>query len=143
MQIGLRPAVTGVPLHAPIALDNGTDPRVSPQTVTPLANVSAETQAAIIEVFKEIARVLKPGAPFALTFSDRWFPPKAIELWSELHPFERLGLVLQYFQHAGAYGDLGTESVQGLPRPEDDKYAGQILQSDPVFAVWGRRSAAD
>jgi Ca-activated chloride channel family protein len=53
VQIGLRPAVDGVPLHFPISLDNGTDPRVSPQTVPPLANVSAETQAAIIDVFKE------------------------------------------------------------------------------------------
>jgi Ca-activated chloride channel homolog len=53
VQIGLRPAVEGVPLHFPISLDNGADPRVSPQTVPPLANVSAETQAAIIEVFKE------------------------------------------------------------------------------------------
>ena len=107
-----------------------------------LCTASVEYLIHPIEVFKEVARVLKPGAPFVVTFSDRWFPPKAIELWSELHPFERLGLVLQYFQRAGAYSELGTESLQGLPRPEDDKYAGQILQSDPVFAVWGRRSAA-
>ena len=53
VQIGLRPAAAGVPLHCPICLEMGTDPRVSPQTVTPLANVSAETQASIIEVFKE------------------------------------------------------------------------------------------
>ena len=53
VQIGLRPAAAGVPLHCPICLETGTDPRVSPQTVTPLANVSAETQASIIEVFKE------------------------------------------------------------------------------------------
>ncbi|MBI5040002.1 MAG: methyltransferase domain-containing protein [Gammaproteobacteria bacterium] len=84
-----------------------------------LCTASVEYLIHPIEVFKEVARVLKPGAPFVLSFSDRWFPPKAIELWSELHPFERLGLVLQYFQSAGAYGDLGTESLQGLPRPED------------------------
>jgi Ca-activated chloride channel family protein len=53
VQIGLRPAAANVPLHAPISLENGTDPRVSPQTVPPLANVSAETQQAIIDVFKE------------------------------------------------------------------------------------------
>jgi Ca-activated chloride channel homolog len=53
VQIGLRPAVEGVPLHAPIALENGTDPRVSPRTVPPVVNVSAETQQAIIDVFKE------------------------------------------------------------------------------------------
>jgi Ca-activated chloride channel homolog len=53
VQIGLRPAVPGIALHCPICLEMGTDPRVSPQTVTPLANVSADTQAAIIDVFKE------------------------------------------------------------------------------------------
>lgn len=104
-----------------------------------LCTASVEYLIHPIEVFKDVARVLKPGAPFVLSFSDRWFPPKAIELWGELHPFERLGLVLQYFQQAGGYTDLGTESLQGLPRPEDDKYAGQLLQSDPVFALWGRR----
>lgn len=35
-----------------------------------------------IEVFSEVARVLKPGAPFVVTFSERWFPTKAIELWT-------------------------------------------------------------
>ena len=25
----------------------------------------------------------------------------------------------------------------GLPRPAEDKYAGQLPHSDPVFAVWG------
>jgi ubiquinone/menaquinone biosynthesis C-methylase UbiE len=94
-----------------------------------------------IEVFKEILRVLKPGAVFVVTFSDRWFPTKAIELWSELHPFERVGLVQQYF-HKAAYADLATESIQGLPRPADDKYADQMATSDPVFAVWGHRPAA-
>jgi Ca-activated chloride channel family protein len=53
VQIGLRPAVAAAPLHAPIALENGTDPRVSPQTVPPLANVSGATAAAIIDAFKD------------------------------------------------------------------------------------------
>lgn len=50
--IGLRPADTKVPLHAPIALDFGTDPRVSPQSVPPLASVSGDTQGAILDLFK-------------------------------------------------------------------------------------------
>ncbi len=53
VQIGLRPAAPNVPLHAPLSLANGTDPRVTRETVPPLANVSAETQKAIIDVFKE------------------------------------------------------------------------------------------
>lgn len=105
-----------------------------------ICTVSVEYLVRPIDVFREIARVLKPGAPFVVSFSERWFPPKAIELWADLHPFERMGLVLQYFQRAGGYDGLATESLRGLPRPEDDKYAGQMAQSDPLYAVWGRRS---
>lgn len=102
--------------------------------------VSVEYLVQPVEVFREVARVLKPGAPFVVSFSERWFPPKAIEVWTELHPFERMGLVLQYFQRAGGYSSLATESLRGLPRPEDDKYAAQTAQSDPLYAVWGRRA---
>jgi Ca-activated chloride channel homolog len=51
--IGLRPATPGVALHTPIALEYGTDPRISPQSVLPLQAVSGETQAAIIDLFKQ------------------------------------------------------------------------------------------
>lgn len=44
------------------------------------------------------------------------------------------------FNHTLArYGELGTESLRGLPRPEDDKYAARMAESAPVYAVWGRR----
>jgi SAM-dependent methyltransferase len=104
-----------------------------------ICTVSVEYLIRPIEVFAEVARVLKPGASFTVTFSDRWFPTKAIELWTELHPFERLGLVVEYFRKAGIFTGLSTESLRGLPRPADDKYADRLAQSDPVFAVRGRR----
>ena len=42
------------------------------------------------EVFAEVVRCLKPGGKFVVTFSDRWFPTKAIKLWSELHHLSAL-----------------------------------------------------
>jgi hypothetical protein len=48
-----------------------------------------------------------------------------------------MGLVLEYFLNSGKYTQLETYSMRGLPRPEGDKYYGQILYSDPVYAVWG------
>jgi SAM-dependent methyltransferase len=87
-------------------------------------------------VMAQVRRVLKPGGVCIVTFSDRWFPSKAIKVWSELHPFERLGLVLALFQAAG-FTDLHSETVRGLKRPDDDKYADQRLYSDPLFAAWG------
>jgi Ca-activated chloride channel family protein len=51
--IGLRPANPAVALHDPISLDFGTDPRVSPQNVPPLATVDGDTGAAIVDLFKD------------------------------------------------------------------------------------------
>lgn len=104
-----------------------------------LCTVSVEYLVRPNEVFTDLARVLRPGGKLVVTFSDRWFPTKAIRLWTELNPFERMGLVLSYLRQSGAFRDLKTESWRGWPRPQDDKYAGQLDLSDPVFAVWGSR----
>jgi hypothetical protein len=82
-----------------------------------------------------------PAGLLIVTFSNRWFPPKAIQIWQGIHEFERLGLVLEYFLESGRFDDLNTWSLRGLPRPADDKYADRLWLSDPVYAVWGRRRA--
>lgn len=102
-----------------------------------ICSVSVEYLIKPIEVFKEVARMLKPGAPFVVSFSERWFPPKVIAMWQEMHPFERMGLVLDYFQRSESFDRLGTESLRGLPRPVDDKYAAELAESDPIYVVWG------
>ena len=91
-------------------------------------------------VFKEIGRVLRPEGLFIVTFSNRWFPEKVINIWKDLHEFERLGLVMEYFQKSKMFKDLKTYSIRGLPRPADDKYYSEIMDSDPIYAVWGYRA---
>ncbi len=103
-----------------------------------LCSVSVEYLINPIQCFQELARVLKPEAPFVVTFSHRWFPPKVIRLWTELHLFERMGLVMEYFRKSSGFKELHTESVRGYPRPNADRYFPQVTLSDPVFAVWGR-----
>ncbi|MGD8960541.1 MAG: class I SAM-dependent methyltransferase [Desulfobacteraceae bacterium] len=104
-----------------------------------VCTVSVEYLVQPFAVFREAARVLRPGGRFVTTFSNRWFPPKAIHLWQETHEFERMGIILAYFQATGAFDHLETFSMRGLPRPADDKYAAQLLYSDPIYAVWGQR----
>lgn len=102
-----------------------------------LCTVSVEYLTDPVSVFQEVARVLRPQGTFVLTFSNRWFPTKAVRIWHEIHPFERMGLVLEYFIRSGRFKDLQTYSIRGLPRPRNDKYYPEMLESDPVFAVWG------
>jgi SAM-dependent methyltransferase len=90
-------------------------------------------------VFKEIGRILRPGGIFIVTFSNRWFPEKVIHIWKELHDFERMGLVMEYFRRSQMFKDLETYSIRGLPRPENDKYFPDLMESDPIYAVWGYR----
>ena len=103
-----------------------------------IGTVSVEYLIHPDEVFADVARVLRPGGTFVLTFSNRWFPPKVIRIWPELHEFERMGLVLEYFLRTGKFNALNTFSSRGWPRPETDKYYPEMFTSDPVYAVWGR-----
>ncbi len=91
------------------------------------------------KVFQEVHRVLKPKGVFVVTFSNRWFPPKAINIWTCLHEFERMGLVTSYFLETGGFDSIGTFSSSGFPRPKTDPYYGEYLMSDPVFAVTGQK----
>ncbi len=49
----LRPIDPAIPLHAPLALDSGTDPRVTMQTVPVLQSPSAEVSSAVKDVFHQ------------------------------------------------------------------------------------------
>jgi SAM-dependent methyltransferase/FKBP-type peptidyl-prolyl cis-trans isomerase 2 len=104
--------------------------------------LSVEYLVRPLEVFAEVRRVLKPGGRFIVVFSNRYFPPKVVRVWADLHPFERAGLVLEYFLLSGGFVDLETFSLAGLIRPEDDRYASQMPWSDPVHAVWGDKDGA-
>ncbi|MHB8745052.1 MAG: class I SAM-dependent methyltransferase [Gammaproteobacteria bacterium] len=137
VELEQNPALVARQIH-----DLNSDPTLPFATASfdaVICSMSVEYLIRPFEIFAEVARVLKPGAAFVLTFSERWFPSKVIQLWLDIHPFERLAVVLDYFRAANLYTELGTETVRGLARPEDDTYAPTQLESDPVYAVWGYR----
>ena len=54
-----------------------------------------------IAVFAEVIRVLRPGAPFIVSFSNRCFPTKAVAVWHGLNDEGRARLVAGYCEGAG------------------------------------------
>jgi SAM-dependent methyltransferase len=104
-----------------------------------ICTVSVEYLTHPFAVFEDVARVLKPGGSFIVTFSHRWFSPKVIRIWPAIEEFERVGLVLEYFLKSGKFKNLRTYSAKGFPRPEDDKYYPEFTVSDPIYAVLGTR----
>ncbi|WP_223651677.1 methyltransferase domain-containing protein [Hymenobacter psoromatis] len=76
------------------------------------------------EVFAELARVLRPGAPLVVTFSNRCFPDKAVYAWQALDDAGHAALVKQYFAAAG----FGPAEV----------FANRPKYGDPLFGVVAR-----
>jgi SAM-dependent methyltransferase len=83
-----------------------------------------------IEVFAEVGRTLKPGAPFIVTFSNRMFPTKAVALWRGANGPQRAAIVTRYFAESGAFEKI--ETFDHSSRRE----------SDPIWAVAGYKIKA-
>ena len=82
-----------------------------------------------VEVFTDVRRVLKPGGPVIVSFSNRCFPTKAVAVWLDTSDEQHLTLVRTYFTAAGGWTDAQAEnrSLGG--------------HGDPLYSVWARASA--
>ena len=56
-----------------------------------------------VEVFRSVARVLRPAGLHLIATSHRLFPTKAIRAWHILAPRERFQVIDSYFERAGGY----------------------------------------
>ena len=74
-------------------------------------------------VFREFARVLRPGGVLVVSFSNRCFPTKAVRAWRERSMDERAALVADYARGAGL----------------DPHIARDQPGTDPFYAVLARR----
>jgi SAM-dependent methyltransferase len=91
--------------------------------------VSVDYLVRPIEVFDDLARVLRPGAPFVCTFSNRCFPTKAIRGWLATDDEGHLGLVREYFARSRGWRNVVARRCTPLDH-----------RGDPLFAVWAARS---
>jgi SAM-dependent methyltransferase len=100
--------------------------------------VSVDYLTQPLEVFREVSRVLKPDGLFIVIFSNRMFPPKAVNVWKASTEKQRVEIVRRFFTFSGRFAIQGYHESAGKPRPKDDKYYEQGIPSDPIYAVWGK-----
>jgi SAM-dependent methyltransferase len=77
-----------------------------------------------LDVFGEVARILRPGGVFVCTFSNRCFPTKAIRGWLSTGSDGHVAIVSRYFELTGGFG----------PPTAQHRTAGS--PGDPLYAVW-------
>jgi SAM-dependent methyltransferase len=83
-----------------------------------------------VAVLRDVGRVLRRGAPLAITFSNRCFPTKAVAIWQALDDAGHGRLVMDYLRAAANWTDIQLlDRGSGAPG------------SDPLFAVVARAQA--
>jgi SAM-dependent methyltransferase len=90
--------------------------------------VSVDYLVRPVEVFAEVARVLRPDGQLVITFSNRCFPSKAIRGWLANDDMGRVAIVRAYFEASGAFREPTLAHCNpGAP-------------GDPLYAVWAARA---
>jgi SAM-dependent methyltransferase len=92
--------------------------------------VSVDYLVEPVAVFREVARVLRPGGRFVTTFSNRCFPTKAIRGWLTAGDDEHIEIVRRYFELSDAF------------EPAEAQLRTPTGRGDPLYGVWAttRRS---
>jgi SAM-dependent methyltransferase len=89
-----------------------------------VCTVSVQYLTRPAEVFAEVGRCLKPGAPFLVAFSNRMFPTKAVLCWRVSDDAAHGRLVESYFAAAGGFGPVQARAFV----PDDG--------GDPLYLLW-------
>jgi SAM-dependent methyltransferase len=97
-----------------------------------LLTVSIQYLTQPVAVFRDVNRLLKPGGPFVVVFSNRMFPTKAVAIWRMLNDQQHADLIAAYFQQAGNFVEVAAR----------DYTPAALAYTDPVYVVMARKGAS-
>ena len=83
-----------------------------------------------VALFRDVRRVLRAGGLFAVIYSNRMFPTKAVAIWRRLNDRQHADLIAAYFREAGGFTDPESRNCSP-PFPPG---------SDPLYVVMARKA---
>jgi SAM-dependent methyltransferase len=96
-----------------------------------LCAVSIQYLTRPVEVFRDVQRTLRPGAPFIVSFSNRCFPEKAVALWRVATDAQHISIVTAYFVVSDETGRGWGQLYERAHTPPG---------GDPLYVVWGTKT---
>ncbi|WP_319543575.1 hypothetical protein [uncultured Pseudodesulfovibrio sp.] len=105
-----------------------------------VCSFSVEYMHRPVDIIRYVSHFLEAGAPIIIGFSNTFDESNVIQGWTELHEFERMGLVLEYLRFTNLDNEAGTLSFRNDWRQEDDPLFQKTKGiSDPIYIVYGHK----
>ena len=95
------------------------------------------------EIFQEMHRILRPGGLALMSFSNRCFPSKAVQMWLNTDDIGRMTIVASYFHYSADWN--GIEALDIIPpKLETPKAPGmkEILSNPAKGFAWMTAASA-
>jgi SAM-dependent methyltransferase len=105
--------------------------------------VSVDYLSSPREIFQEIHRILRPGGLALMSFSNRCFPTKAVNMWLQADDIGRMTIVASYFHYTAQWKSI--EALDILPekqqRPKPPALQ-EVLQNPSKGFAWMSAASA-
>lgn len=86
-----------------------------------------------LDVCQEIGRVLKPNGQVLISFSDRVFSTKAVQMWMGSSNEDHIYIVASYLHYCRKFDDIQVDDIS--PRR-----IGNSLSGDPLYVISAKRA---
>ncbi|MBF0264344.1 MAG: methyltransferase domain-containing protein [Gammaproteobacteria bacterium] len=93
-----------------------------------------------IELFIDVARILKSGGHFCIGFSNRFYQQKAVKIWRDTELLDRPKIVLEYFKKSSQFHQYTFESSGTKTATEDMENMNNLVSPSSAFMIKGTKA---
>ena len=95
--------------------------------------VSVDYLTKPLEIFREMYRILRPGGVAIVSFSNRMFATKAVNVWLQADDIGRLSIVGSYFYHSAPWSLMEAWDLKPEPQKAPERPSVKVCRASPPF----------